>query len=73
LAANGSGKIHSTETKGFGMWYYVLLFLSGVVSDLLWAMYIKIIAEKKKLQSSVYSVLIGLTGIVMTDATGKDI
>lgn len=55
------------------MWYYVLLFLSGVVSDLLWAMYIKIIAEKKKLQSSVYSVLIGLTGIVMTDATGKDI
>jgi len=73
LMVNGSGKIHSTETKGFGMWYYLLLFISGVVSDLLWALYIKKIAEKKKLQASIYSVLIGLAGIVMIDAIAKDL
>jgi len=55
------------------MWYYVLLFVSGVVSDLLWALYIKKIAEKKKLHAGIDSVLIELAGIAMIDAIAKDL
>lgn len=37
----------------------LILFLSGVVTDLLWALYILKIAERKRLPAALYSVAIG--------------
>lgn len=44
---------------------YILLFLSGFIIDIIWALYIKAISDDKYLFAAIYSVGTGLCSLFM--------
>jgi len=45
--------------------YALILFLTGVFTDIVWALYIRKVAEGKKLQGAFYSVATGIFAAVI--------
>lgn len=52
------------------MWYYApLLFLSGVMTDVVYALYVMSLAERKRLPAANYSTMSGVLSIILVEGT----
>jgi hypothetical protein len=55
-----------------GRWAVILallFFLSGVATDVVWAFYIRAIADGARLRAALYSVGTGIFGIILVEGT----